>query len=201
MIFGGAAYRGGPDPAKRWFVTVFLFILRKLASALAVMFTVSLLVYLALEVNVGDVAVKVLGQFSTPAQRAQWLTANGDLIGAVCRHDLATAPLTVFDWTAGSRELAELNALPDVPARSALLFKWLERAGSVAGVGRYLENRAVYTDRLFQTDDPSERRSVHLGIDLFLPSREVIMAPLDGRVHLVANNPAPEYKSIAVSPR
>ena len=64
MIFGRGRQEGGPDPAKRWFVTVLLFILRKLASALAVMFTVSLLVYLALEVNVGDVAVKVLGQFN-----------------------------------------------------------------------------------------------------------------------------------------
>lgn len=58
-------------------MTLILFIVRKLGGAAAAMLTVSFLVYLALEVNVEDVAVKVLGQFSTEAQRAAWLTANG----------------------------------------------------------------------------------------------------------------------------
>ncbi|WP_457585253.1 ABC transporter permease [Ensifer canadensis] len=58
-------------------MTLFLFIVRKLGGAAAVMLTVSFLVYLALEVNVADVAVKVLGQFSTAPQRTAWLTANG----------------------------------------------------------------------------------------------------------------------------
>lgn len=58
-------------------MTLFLFIARKLGGAAAAMLTVSFLVYLALEVNVADVAVKVLGQFSTAEQRAAWLTANG----------------------------------------------------------------------------------------------------------------------------
>ncbi len=38
---------------------------------------VSLLVYAVLEVNSGEVAAKVLGQFSTEAQRARWLQAHG----------------------------------------------------------------------------------------------------------------------------
>ncbi|HEY0213214.1 MAG TPA: ABC transporter permease [Paenirhodobacter sp.] len=37
----------------------------------------SLLLFLALEVNVTDVAVKVLGQYSTAAQRTAWLESNG----------------------------------------------------------------------------------------------------------------------------
>jgi len=53
------------------------FIIRKLANAALVMLSVSFLVYLALEINVEDVAVKVLGQFSTAEQRALWLSANG----------------------------------------------------------------------------------------------------------------------------
>jgi peptide/nickel transport system permease protein len=58
-------------------VTLLMFILRKLGGAATAMLTVSFLVYLALEVNAGDVAVKVLGQFSTAEQRAAWLAANG----------------------------------------------------------------------------------------------------------------------------
>ncbi len=49
----------------------------KLAEALAVMLAVSFLVYLVLEANARDVAVKVLGQFSTEPQRDLWLAENG----------------------------------------------------------------------------------------------------------------------------
>lgn len=53
------------------------FLLRKLATALATMLAVSFLIFLALEVNVKDVAVKVLGQYSTVEQRTAWLAQNG----------------------------------------------------------------------------------------------------------------------------
>lgn len=54
-----------------------MFLLRKVAIALATMLVVSFLIFLALEVNVEDVAVKVLGQYSTVEQRAAWLAQNG----------------------------------------------------------------------------------------------------------------------------
>jgi ABC-type dipeptide/oligopeptide/nickel transport system permease component len=54
-----------------------MFLLRKVAIALATMLAVSFLIFLALEVNVEDVAVKVLGQYSTVEQRAAWLAQNG----------------------------------------------------------------------------------------------------------------------------
>jgi len=53
------------------------FLLRKVATALATMLAVSFLIFLALEVNVEDVAVKVLGQYSTVEQRTAWLAQNG----------------------------------------------------------------------------------------------------------------------------
>jgi len=103
-------------------VTVLLFILRKLASALAVMFTVSLLVYLALEVNVGDVAVKVLGQFSTPAQRAQWLTANGYDDPFIIRYGRWLWSFVTGDWGMSTYYRAPVSQLiPDRLAASGIL--------------------------------------------------------------------------------
>jgi peptide/nickel transport system permease protein len=52
---------------------------RRLGGAGLTMFAVSVLVFLALEVDVQGVAVKVLGQFSTVEQRHRWLSANGYL--------------------------------------------------------------------------------------------------------------------------
>ena len=50
---------------------------RRLGLLLLTMLVVSLLVFVALEVDAGSVAVKVLGQFSTADQRAAWLAAHG----------------------------------------------------------------------------------------------------------------------------
>lgn len=54
----------------RWFF-------RKTIGMLLTMLAVSLLVFAVLEFNVNEVAVKVLGQFSTAAQRQAWLQENG----------------------------------------------------------------------------------------------------------------------------
>lgn len=52
-------------------------LLSKVAGMLLTMLAVSFLVFALLELNVADVAVKVLGQFSTADQRAAWLEENG----------------------------------------------------------------------------------------------------------------------------
>lgn len=49
----------------------------RLAQLLLTMLAVSLLVHLALALNVDRIAVKVLGQFATPDQRAAWLQQRG----------------------------------------------------------------------------------------------------------------------------
>jgi peptide/nickel transport system permease protein len=54
-------------------------VLKKLLALIGTMLAVSFLVFLVLEVNIQDVAVKVLGQFSTDDQRHRWLAENGYL--------------------------------------------------------------------------------------------------------------------------
>ena len=52
---------------------------RRLATLLATMVAVSFVVFAALEFNIQDVAVHVLGPYSAPDQRAAWLQQNGYL--------------------------------------------------------------------------------------------------------------------------
>jgi len=52
-------------------------LLRRVAGMVLTMLTVSFLVFAVLELNIDDVAVKVLGQFSTVDQRQAWLQENG----------------------------------------------------------------------------------------------------------------------------
>ncbi|HZH10701.1 MAG TPA: ABC transporter permease [Microvirga sp.] len=74
------------------------FILKKLGFLLATMATVSLLVFLALEVNVEDVAVKVLGQFSTSDQRHAWLLENGYFDPFIVRYLRWLGSFVTGDW-------------------------------------------------------------------------------------------------------
>ena len=65
------------------------------------------------------------------------------------------------------------------------VFQRIEDAGAIAGVGGYLENRAVYRDTdLFQGD---EERCIHIGVDVFLPAGTPVYTPLAGEVHSFAN--------------
>ncbi len=64
-------------------------------------------------------------------------------------------------------------------------------AGSVA-IGRYDEARAIYTGPNFAVANSAigERRTIHLGIDVFAPPDTPVYAPLAGVVHACANNTA-----------
>ena len=54
-----------------------IFIIRRLGFMLAVMIAVSLLVFALLEINIENVAIKVLGPYSSEQQRQLWLEQNG----------------------------------------------------------------------------------------------------------------------------
>jgi 4-aminobutyrate aminotransferase-like enzyme/Ser/Thr protein kinase RdoA (MazF antagonist) len=57
-------------------------------------------------------------------------------------------------------------------------------------LGRYLEDRRVYDSAAYEADLPGERRTLHLGVDVFLPAGEPILVPLDGIVRDVRFRPA-----------
>jgi peptide/nickel transport system permease protein len=56
---------------------VLLFLSKRLIAMLLTMLAVSLLVFVVLEISPGSVATKVLGPYSSPAQRQLWLAQHG----------------------------------------------------------------------------------------------------------------------------
>ena len=66
----------------------------------------------------------------------------------------------------------------------------MKRAGVGVAVGRYDEARAIYLSGPFASGGRAtdERRTVHLGIDLFVEPGTTVRAPLPGVVHVLANN-------------
>jgi len=123
----------------------------------------------------------------------QWLVASAGSAAPILDADLRTAPSVVFDLSVGSTFLGADPGAAEAPGLSEKIFHEIKRAGASAGVGRYDEARLLYSSALFgPSDNPTdERRTVHLGMDLFVEPGAALNAPLDGVVHVVANNSGP----------
>jgi 4-aminobutyrate aminotransferase-like enzyme/Ser/Thr protein kinase RdoA (MazF antagonist) len=124
---------------------------------------------------------------------AQWLRENGGNVAPILGADLRDAPCVVFDLSVGSTFLgADPRAGEAVPLTKKI-FDEMKRAGVSVGIGRYNEARLLYASPLFGdvANPTDERRTIHLGIDLFVEPGTPIRAPLDGTVFKLANNTAP----------
>jgi hypothetical protein len=69
-----------------------------------------------------------------------------------------------------------------------LIEQEMQRAGSRFAFGRYAEDRTLYDNDQFAGQGTSERRTIHMGIDLFCAPDTPVHAPLDARVEIIANN-------------
>ena len=65
----------------------------------------------------------------------------------------------------------------------------LVKSDKKVAYGGYLEHRFLYERSSYFTKvEPSKVRNIHLGIDLWCPSRTPVITPLDGIIHSFQNN-------------
>jgi 4-aminobutyrate aminotransferase-like enzyme/Ser/Thr protein kinase RdoA (MazF antagonist) len=103
----------------------------------------------------------------------RWLQRNGHQCAPVFARDFSPQNLRVLDLTEPTGVVAtEVLAGLAADADSA----------HIVAIGRYGENRSMYRTKAFETADPDERRTIHVGIDLFAPAGERVLAPLDATV-------------------
>jgi len=127
------------------------------------------------------------------ASICRWLAANSASAASIVPTNLREGNCLVLDLSVGS---TFLGADPANAAESQFTPKIQEamRAANAAiAVGRYDEARAIYTSPLFASgsNPTDERRTVHLGIDLFAEPGAPVSAPFDGTIHTFADNNAP----------
>jgi 4-aminobutyrate aminotransferase-like enzyme/Ser/Thr protein kinase RdoA (MazF antagonist) len=129
-----------------------------------------------------------------PCPRARklvnWLTVNADDIGPVIPQSLAPSNLHVVNLNGLS--IDEDGKLRDASVVTDAIFAAMDNAKAEVGLGKYLENRKVYQGPFFETATKGEWRSLHLGIDLFVPDQTPVYAPLDGVV-VVSNDNARDF--------
>jgi 4-aminobutyrate aminotransferase-like enzyme/Ser/Thr protein kinase RdoA (MazF antagonist) len=108
--------------------------------------------------------------------------------------DLDLGTCLVFDLSVGSLFLGADPKNAGTGPLTERIFGAMEEAGAPVGVGRFDEARGIYVSRLFGAAGRAtdERRTVHLGIDLFVEPGATVRAPLPGVVHVLANNATPQ---------
>ncbi len=123
----------------------------------------------------------------------QWLEACSSSAASLLDVDLRTAPSVVFDLSVGDTFLGARPGVANNPEVRERFSAAMKQAGAAFAVGRYDEPRLVYASPLFgASGNPTdERRTMHLGMDLFVEPGTRLRAPLDGVVHIAANNSAP----------
>ena len=117
-----------------------------------------------------------------------WLSRHSGGFRSVFPFDLRTASRTVISLDQGA---PGLEYAEDPVAYGKWLNQRMRAAGAEYAIGLYGEQRACYTTGQFQNAASDQRRSVHLGIDLFVPASTPVCAPLPGRVWSVQDNDAP----------
>lgn len=121
-----------------------------------------------------------------------------DGAGQIIAHLKTATPAPLFrpEINAGrSISLPTGGQRPDMPAFSDRAFDaWFAAQGVPYGLGLYGENRTCYASAQFADKASNERRTVHLGIDVFAPAGTPVHAPFVGKVrHLTYNADPLDY--------
>ncbi len=130
----------------------------------------------------------------SPAPRGEAVRAfverNADHVAPVLGTPLRTAALMHLALDVAS-PIVSGDALQNTePLITGRIFDAMRARGADVAFGGYGEARMVYAAPAFAdpVSAPGERRTVHLGIDLFAPAGTPAHAPLDGVVHAASNN-------------
>ncbi len=95
-----------------------------------------------------------------------------------------------LDFTAANPRLAHPEHLRDTAAFDQVVQQLLADQHAATGLGGYLENRVIYrrSPHFGAPDGDAGARSLHLGVDVWVPAGTPVAAPLPARVHSLADN-------------
>ena len=112
---------------------------------------------------------------------------RGREIGLVLGLDYRSLPFVLLDLSAGNELLRRID-IADAAAFGNYILDCIAQQRKPFAIGAYDEDRVIYDhSSLFAGQTP---RTIHLGIDLWVPPGTAVLAPLDATVHGFANNTA-----------
>jgi 4-aminobutyrate aminotransferase-like enzyme len=117
---------------------------------------------------------------------------NAHSAAPVLSQNLREGNCAVLDLSVASAFLSSDPANVAEPRATPAIQALTRAANASVAVGRYDEARPVYTSPLFTggRNPTEERRTIHLGIDLFTDAGTPVSSPFVGTVHAFADNHA-----------
>ncbi|MEY4134474.1 MAG: hypothetical protein RL386_824 [Bacteroidota bacterium] len=119
-----------------------------------------------------------------------WATANPAGLSALMPLDLSGGDVQWLDLGVGSPDLGTYEDISDPQKLDDRVQAIMREGNYAAGLGHYDEVRPLYTTDQFTVEgnEGPGWRSVHIGIDVFMPAGTPVYAPFAGVVHSLANN-------------
>ncbi|MDO8492613.1 MAG: peptidoglycan DD-metalloendopeptidase family protein [bacterium] len=112
--------------------------------------------------------------------------AEYENIGRIIPKDFLETHPFIFDFTEKNIKLASID-LSNKEEFINYINNTLKNKGYKFGIGGYGENRIIYCrSNLFENN--AEPRSVHLGVDIWIPTETPIYSPLPATVHSFQDN-------------
>lgn len=114
-----------------------------------------------------------------------YLRAQQAAISAIVKTDRQSI---VLDLSTGSKLRGQAVRGLSLHEFSQLINEEMRAAGTEFAFGRYAEPRELYNNDLFASEETDEKRTIHMGIDIFCVAGTPVFAPLDSTVELLQNN-------------
>ena len=127
-----------------------------------------------------------LEPIASSARVRTWLAEHSLEFAPVLGVDLRVEPSLVLDLSVGSLLVSGDPLANAEPALTERVFTAMREADVSVAIGRYDEARVLYTAPFFDAGDgtTNERRTIHVGLDLFCEAGKPVYAPFDGEIHL-----------------
>ena len=126
----------------------------------------------------------------------QWAAENfrkiEPLTGVDFKKNAPANPFVWLDLGVGSPDLGNYADIEDARQLHRRISERLatDDGRQATGIGRYDEARAFYTSDAYEVrgNEGPEWRTVHIGLDIFMPPGTPVFSPLDGTVHSFQDN-------------
>ncbi len=124
------------------------------------------------------------------ARFIEWAETNAIGLNTLVPHPLGAGGVAWLDLSVGSLDLGNHENVLDADKLHQRILELMAEKNATVALGHYDEIRPLYTSDGFTStgNQGPQWRSVHIGLDIFMPAGTPVFAPLAGKIHSFANN-------------